>query len=102
MGLDRIDEVCSGLTAGGGASGALSNEKAAQGAASKRFLTSTSLVANANVTYHPLTPLINMHSSTNVTVGLIVIDGRRDGDAETGEEPLMVMVMVMVVLHEPE
>jgi hypothetical protein len=59
------------------------------------------LVANPNAPHHAFTPLIDIHPPTNVTVGPIVIDGRRDSDAEAGEEPVMV-VMMMVVLHELE
>ena len=57
------------------------------------------LVANADAPHHAFTPLIDIHAPTNVTVRPIVIDGRRDSDAETGEKPVMV---VMMILHELE
>ena len=61
------------------------------------------LVANADAPHHAFTPLIDIHPPTNVTVRPIVIDGRRDSDAETGEKPVMVMMMVVVmILHELE
>jgi len=59
------------------------------------------LVADSDATYDPFAPLIDIYSPANVAVGPIVIDGRRDRDVETGEEPVVVMMMV-VVLDEVE
>jgi hypothetical protein len=59
------------------------------------------LIADSNAAYHPLAPAIDNNAPTDVTVRSFVIDGRRDGNADTGEEAVMMMVMVvMVVLNK--
>jgi hypothetical protein len=60
-----------------------------------------SSIANANATYNPFAPAIDKDAPADVAVWPFVIDRRCDCDTESGEEAVMVMVM-MVVLNKLE